>query len=47
MGKTGRMFEINLKEHAKEEGDRTTNSLYAKHFIETGHTFINLSEIVK
>ena len=44
---TGHRFEIRLKEHAKRESDRTTNSLHARHFIETGHTFINPSENVE
>ena len=41
VGETGRRFEIRMEEHAKGEGDRMTNSLNARHFMETGHTFIN------
>ena len=33
-----------MNEHAKEEGVKTTNSLYARHFNESGHKFINPNE---
>ena len=47
VGETGHRFEIRMKEHVKGEGDRTTNSLYARHFMETGHTYINSRENVE
>lgn len=47
LDKIGRSLELRLKEHSKGEDDRTTNSLYARHFIETGHKFINPSENFK
>ena len=33
-----------MNEHAKGEGVRVTNSLYARHFNESGHKFINPNE---
>lgn len=47
VGETGRRFEQRLTEHARGEGVRTTNSLYARHFLETGHQFINPIENVE
>ncbi|MGP1947565.1 MAG: hypothetical protein ACTS85_04425 [Arsenophonus sp. NC-PG7-MAG3] len=44
MGETGRKLAIRLGEHPREEGNRITNSLYARHFVETGHRFINFLE---
>lgn len=41
VGETRRRFENRLKEHARMVGDRTTNSLYAKHLVEMSHKFIN------
>ena len=41
MGETGRRFECRLGEHKRGEGNRTTNSLYARHFIEENHKFNN------
>ena len=46
-GEPGPRFEIRPKEHAKGEEDRTRNPLYAKHFIEMGHAFINLCENIE
>ena len=46
MGETGRRFEKRMVEHARGEGVRTTNSLYARHFLETGHEFVNPIENV-
>lgn len=42
IGETGYRFENRLNEHARGEGDRITNSLYARCFLETGHKFTNL-----
>jgi Reverse transcriptase (RNA-dependent DNA polymerase) len=44
LGETGRKFKIRMNEHAKGEGVRVTNSLYARHFNESGHKFINPKE---
>ena len=41
VGESGRKLEVRLKEHARGEGDRTTNSLFARHFMDTGHSFVN------
>ena len=41
VGESGRKLEIRLKEHARGEGDRNTNSLYARHFMDAGHEFVN------
>ena len=46
-GKTGPRFEVRLREFAKGEGNRTTNSQNTMHFIETGHKFIHLMEMWK
>lgn len=41
LGETGRKFECRLADHKRGEGNRTTNSLYARHFMEENHQFIN------
>jgi hypothetical protein len=41
LGETGRKFKCRLTDHKRGEGVRTTNSLYARHFIETNHKFVN------
>ena len=41
LGETGRQFCQRFKEHKRGEGELTTNSLYARHFIEEGHKFID------
>ena len=30
-----------MSDHKRGEGNRTTNSLYARHFIEDNHKFVN------
>ena len=47
LGETGRTLKIRMNEHAKGKDVKTTNSLYARHFNETGHTFPNLIENVE
>ena len=41
LGETGRKFAWRLSDHKPGEGNRTTNSLYARHFIEDNHKFVN------
>ena len=41
LGETGRKFACKLSDHKRGEGNRTTNSLYARHFIEDNHKFLN------
>ena len=41
LGETGRKFVCKLSDHKRGEGNRTTNSLYTRHFIEDNHTFVN------
>ena len=41
VGEAGRRFVCRLGEHKRGEGNRTTNSLYARHFIEENHKFNN------
>ena len=41
LGETGRKFVCRLSDHKCGEGNRTTNSLYARHFIEDNHKFGN------
>ena len=41
IGESGRAIECRLKDHRRGEGDRNTTSLYARHFIEKGHKFVN------
>ena len=38
---TGRKFICRLSDHKRGESNRTTNSLYARHFIEDNHKFVN------
>ena len=44
LGETGWKFECRVCNHKHGEGKRTTNSLYARHFIEENHKFVNLLE---
>jgi hypothetical protein len=44
IGETGRSVECRLKEHKREENNRTTSSLYARHFMEKKHKFIDPTE---
>ena len=41
LGETGQKFVCRLSDHKRGEGNRTTNSLYARHFIEDNHKFVN------
>ena len=41
LGETGRKFECRLADHKRGEGNRTSNSLYARHFIEENHKFVD------
>ena len=41
LGETGWKFECRLSNHKCGEGNRTTDSLYAIHFIAENHTFVN------
>ena len=41
LGETGRRFQDRFREHARGEGNNTTNSLFARHFLETNHKFVN------
>ena len=41
LGETGRKFVCRLFDHKRGEGNRTTNSLYTRHFIEENHKFVN------
>lgn len=45
--KTGRRFELRMREQERREGGETTNSLYARHCINTGQEFINPYENVE
>lgn len=47
LGETGRKFLQRLKEHKRGENVRTTNSLYARHFMEEGHKFVDPTENYK
>lgn len=47
MSKTEHRFEIRLRKLLLDEGIRTSNSLYTRHFIETTHKFINPFETVE
>ena len=47
VGETGRKFEHRLADHKRGEGSRTTNSLYARHFMEENHEFVNPLEKYK
>ena len=38
---TGRKFVCRLSDHKRGEGNRTTNSLYGRLFIEDNHKFVN------
>lgn len=40
-GGTGSKLESRLADHSHGEGSRTTNSLYARHFIDENHKFIS------
>lgn len=39
--KTGRKFEFTLSNHKRGDGNRTTDSLYARHSLEDNHKFLN------
>ena len=41
LGVTGRKFKWRLSDHKRGDGNRTTNCLYAKHFVEETHKFVN------
>ena len=41
VGETRRKFESRFADHKRGEGNRSTNSLYARHFMEERHKFIN------
>lgn len=41
LGETGRKLACRLARHRRGEGNRTTNSLYARHFIEENQKFVN------
>jgi predicted GIY-YIG superfamily endonuclease len=47
LGETGRQFFQRFREHKRGEGEVTTNSLYARHFLEEGHKFIDPFESYK
>ena len=47
LGETGRKFVLRLSDHKRGEGNRTTNSLYARFFIEENHKFVNPLEDYK
>ena len=41
IGETGRKFECRLADHKRGEGNRTSSSLYARHFVDENHRFVN------
>ena len=41
LGETGQKFVCRLSDHKCGEGNRTTNLLYARYFIEENHKFVN------
>ena len=41
LGEAGGKFVCRLSDHKRGEGNRATNSLYARHFIEDNHKFVN------
>jgi hypothetical protein len=45
VGQTGRSFEIRFKEHLRSFKYKKTDSTFANHFLETGHSFPDLNDI--
>ena len=44
VGETGHKFECRLADHKRREGNVTSSSLNARHFVEGNHKFVNLVE---